>query len=233
MQSKPSCPKFTTRTATRAGAAALALLLAAGTSAQCDPASVYGSPNTATSGDLPLGVGTGDFNNDGNLDVVTGDFFGNSVSVLLGNGDGSLNSGTVIPLTDTNTGFSAAAVQAEGADLNGDGWDDIVAGVQSGDLGNPGIAVLLNDGAGAFTAAPAFYAFSTQLRGLEILDVTGDGNLDIVYANRDDDTINIVPGNGDGTFGSEDFFDVIGGPVGVAIADFNGDGNLDLSLIHI
>ena len=212
-----------------AASATLALTLAAGAAAQCDPMTVYGAPNTATSGDLPLGVGTGDVNNDGNLDVVTGDFFGNSVSVLLGNGDGTLQAGVVIPLTDPNSGFSAAAVQAETADLNGDGWADIVACVQSGDLGNPGIAVLLNDGNGSFTSAPEFYAFSTQIRGLEILDFTGDGNLDVIYANRDDDTVNIVPGNGDGTFGLEDFIEVTGGPVGVAIADFNQDGNLDIA----
>ncbi len=222
-----SATKF--RNALCTSSATLALFAAAGAAAQCDPADSYGAANTNTSGDLPLGVGTGDFNNDGNLDVVTGDFFGNSVSVLLGNGDGSLQAGTVIPLTETSSGFSAAAVQAEGADLNGDGWDDIVAGVQSGDLGDPGIAVLLNDGAGAFTAEPEFYAFSTQIRGLEIIDMNGDGNLDVVYANRDDDTMNIVPGNGDGTFNTEAFFDVSGGPVGVAIADFDGDGNLDVA----
>ncbi|RNC82827.1 MAG: VCBS repeat-containing protein [Phycisphaera sp.] len=221
--------RYGTRYTACVASSVLSLAIAAGAAAQCDPADSYGVPNSGTSGDLPLGVGTGDVNNDGNLDVVTGDFFGNSVSILLGNGDGTLQAGVVVPLTDTVSGFSAAAVPVKTADLNGDGWADIVAGVQSPDLGNPGIAVLINDGTGAFTSPPEFYAFSTQIRGLEILDLTGDGNLDVVYANRDDDTINVVPGNGDGTFGSEAFFDVTGGPVGVAIADFNNDGNQDVA----
>jgi len=203
--------------------------LAGSASAQCSADSVYGAPLTATSGDLPLGVAAGDLNNDGVPDVVTANFFGGSVSVLLGNGDGSLQAGIDLPMLEPGAIETVGVVEAAIADLNGDGWNDIVAGVQSGDLGNPGIAVFLNNGAGAFPDLPEYYAFSTQIRGLEIVEMTGDAHLDVVYANRDDNTLNIVPGNGDGTFGAEFFEEFPGGPVGVAIADFDGDGELDIA----
>ena len=220
-----TCRKTTRNTA----CVIAALIAAASTNAQCGPTEVYGGPLTASTDDLPLGAATGDLNNDGNVDVVSANFFGNSVSILYGNGDGTFQAAIDIDTYDPNELETIGALQAGIADFNGDGWNDIAIGLQSGDLGNPGIGILLNDGAGNFSGFPTLYAFSTQLRGLEIADMTGDGNLDIIYANRDDDTINIVPGNGDGTFGAEFFIEFTGGPVGVAVADYDNDGILDVA----
>ena len=220
-----TCRKTTRNTA----CVIAALIAAAGTHAQCGPTEVYGGPLTASTDDLPLGAATGDLNNDGNIDVVSANFFGYSVSILYGNGDGTLQAAIDIDTYDPNELETIGALQVGIADFNGDGWNDIAIGLQSGDLGNPGIGILLNDGAGNFSGYPTRYAFSTQLRGLEIADMTGDGNLDIIYANRDDDTLNIVPGNGDGTFGAEFFIEFTGGPVGVAIADYDNDGILDVA----
>ncbi len=217
------------RSVSRAACAAAALLAAAGTSAQCDPGDVYGTPFTTSVDDLPMGVATGDLNNDGITDVVSANNFGYSASILIGNGDGTFQPRIDIDTYDPNELETIAALQVRIADFNNDGWNDIALGIQSGDLGNPGVGILLNDGAGNFSGFPTLYAFSTQLRGLEVADMTGDGELDIIYANRDDDTINIVPGNGDGTFQTELFFDFTGGPVGVALADFNNDGHLDVA----
>ncbi len=213
----------------RAAATAAMLMLAAGASAQCDAASVYGSPFSTEVGSLPMGVATGDLNNDGITDVVSANNFGYSASILIGNGDGTFQPRIDIDTYDPGELETIAALQVRIADFNGDGWNDIALGIQSGDLGNPGIGILLNDGAGNFSGYPTLYAFSTQLRGLEVADMTGDGELDLIYANRDDNTINIVPGNGDGTFQTEIFATFTGGPVGVAIADYNNDGHLDVA----
>ncbi|MFI4871641.1 MAG: FG-GAP repeat domain-containing protein [Phycisphaerales bacterium JB061] len=216
-------------TPARAAATAAMLMLAAGASAQCAATDVYDAPYSATTGDLPMGAATGDLNNDGFIDVVTANNFGHSASILYGNGDGTLQTAIDIDAVEPGSIETVGVLQAGIADFNGDGWNDIALGVQSPDLGNVGIGILLNDGAGGFSGPPTYYAYSTQLRGLEIADMTGDGELDIIYANRDDDTINIVPGNGDGTFDSEIFIDFTGGPVGVALADYNNDGHLDVA----
>src|SRR5690606_26177587 len=142
--------------------------LAAGASAQCDAASVYGSPFISQVGSLPNGVATGDLNNDGITDVVSANNFGYSASILIGNGDGTFQPRIDIDTYDPGEPESIAALQAGIADFNGDGWNDIALGIQSGDLGNPGIGILLNDGAGNFSGYPTLYAFSTQLRDLEI-----------------------------------------------------------------
>ena len=213
----------------RAATAAAMLMLAAGASAQCAATDVYAAPYSATTGDLPMGAATGDLNNDGFIDVVTANNFGHSASILYGNGDGTLQAAIDIDAVEPGSIETVGVLQAGIADFNGDGWNDIALGVQSPDLGNVGIGILINDGAGGFSGPPTYYAFSTQLRGLEIADMTGDGELDIIYANRDDDTLNIVPGFGDGTFDDEIFIDFPGGPVGVALADYNNDGHLDVA----
>ncbi len=189
---------------------------------------VYDAPYSATTGDLPMGAATGDLNNDGFIDVVTANNFGHSASILFGNGDGTLQTAIDIDAVEPGSIETVGVLRAGIADFNGDGWNDIALGVQSPDLGNVGIGILLNDGAGGFRARPPTTP-TPRLRGLEIADMTGDGELDIIYANRDDDTINIVPGNGDGTFDSEIFIDFTGGPVGVALADYNNDGHLDVA----
>ena len=59
-------------------------------------------------------------------------------------------------------------------------------------------------------------------------DVNGDGRLDILTANKGDNTISILLGNGDGTFQPQVVIPVGTRPGGVTVADVNGDGKPDL-----
>ena len=61
-------------------------------------------------------------------------------------------------------------------------------------------------------------------------DVNGDGKTDVITVNEGDDTVSVLLGNGDGTFGSAMSYPTDGVCEGLAVGDFNGDGNWTLPL---
>ena len=157
-------------------------------------------------------VAVGDFNGDGKLDfAVTAR---STLQIFLGNGDGTFQPPSIIPNVN---GLNIAA-----ADLNGDGKVDLVT---------DGICVLLGNGDGTFTKN---CTTSTSYAGPVILgDFNGDGKLDLAVnagaAFPSIGQIEILPGNGDGTFQSPivtgaNNYEVVAG-------DFNGDGKLDFASI--
>jgi hypothetical protein len=64
--------------------------------------------------------------------------------------------------------------------------------------------------------------------GVAVGDFNGDGHLDIVAANNNDNTVSVLLGTGLGSFQAQATFDVGSAPFGVAVGDFNGDGYLDI-----
>ena len=74
--------------------------------------------------------------------------------------------------------------------------------------------------------------------GVATGDFNNDGKADIVITNYETtaptagNTVTVVPGNGDGTFQTALNYTVGTNPIGVVVADFNGDGNLDLAVAN-
>jgi len=162
----------------------------------------------------PLSVAVGDFNGDGNLDVVVADK-GKEISVLLGNGDGSLqpafNYATVGP-------DDAASVAV--ADINGDGKADIVVACNSVDL-------FLGNGDGTFQAAQVV-AQAAGASQVAIGIFGSDAGPDIIFANGKG--VGVLLNHGGGTFGGWIETKTQTFSASFALGDFNGDGKTDVAV---
>ena len=144
-----------------------------------------------------------------------------SVSVLLGKGDGTFQTG----VTYGSGGITASSVAA--ADVNGDGKPDILVANWIGS-GNGVVGVLLGNGDGTFQTPVAYDAGGYITFSVAVADLNGDGKPDIAVANFTG-TVGVLLGNGDGTFQTAVTYSPGGsGPHSVAAADLNGDGHLDL-----
>ena len=168
-------------------------------------------------GTKPYSVAAADVNGDGIPDLVVANKFGNSVSVLLGNGNGTFQAQQTF-----STGANSDPVSVAVADVNGDGKPDLVVANSF----NSTVGVLLGNGNGTFAAQQTF-ATGASPYSVAVADVNGDGKPDLIVANVVGNTVGVLLGNGNGTFQSQQTFSA-GGAASVAVADVNGDGKPDL-----
>lgn len=165
-------------------------------------------------------VVAGDFNADGKVDLAVAQGNSNLVSVLLGKGDGSFQSGTPYVV-----GNGPARIIA--ADLTGSGATDLVSLNQ---LSNT-FSVLVGNGDGTFRPSIDFVAGNLPL-GLVAADFNGDGKADLAIANSQDQTLAVPLGHGDGTFAATRSYRADLASKAVAAGDLNGDGRSDLVVIN-
>jgi hypothetical protein len=177
------------------------------------------APVNYTTGTAPFAVTTADLRGIGVLDVVEVNNGSNTVSVLLGNGDGTFG-----PRTNYNVGNHPEAVSI--GDLNFDGIPDLI--VANYDSNN--VTVLFGKGDGTFTVRGTL-ATGVSPESVAAADFFAYGGLfDFVVANNDSNTVSVLLNNFDGqSFTRTDYF--LGGdayPVSVAVADLNFDGYPDI-----
>ncbi|MHB8483156.1 MAG: FG-GAP-like repeat-containing protein [Nitrospiria bacterium] len=170
-------------------------------------------------GSAPVAVLSRDFNGDGNLDLAIVNQGSNSVSIFLGLGNGDFISAPNSPIL---VGSNPVAVASN--DLNGDGRSDLVIA----NHGSGTLTVLMGTGGGIFTSARGSpVLLSGPPESVTLNDLNLDGNQDIVLTTTSGNVL-VLPGIGDGTFGSETAYPVGGHPSNVLIADFNDDLFSDL-----
>jgi hypothetical protein len=165
---------------------------------------------------------TGDFNGDGKPDVAVANNFSNDVSVLIGDGAGSLGAPATFAV-----GFRPDSIVT--GDFNGDGNLDLATGNGSNGFGFSTVSILLGDGKGSFSASTSYSLGNQSLtKSIATGDLNADGKLDIVTANQASGTVTILMGNGAGGFGSPTNITVGSSAYFVALSDLNGDGKLDI-----
>ena len=203
----------------------------------------FTAPKTLSvgAGDFPVAVVVDDFNHDGKQDLAVANFnldnltSGDTVSVLLGNGDGTFQAAI-------HYGVGKHPIAIAVGDFNNDGKQDLV----TANSGDNTVSVLLGDGNGTFQTAVNSSAGNSP-HSVASADFNGDGKLDLVVTNclvdpsqsvfdcsnqtRVDDTITVLQGNGDGSFGAPARFRAGVSPYTVVLGDLNGDGNIDLAVL--
>ncbi|MCD0166748.1 VCBS repeat-containing protein [Deinococcus sp. 12RED42] len=168
-------------------------------------------------GTAPSDLGTGDLNGDGQLDAFTSNAGSGDVSVLLGNGDGTLQ-----PATSVAVGAGPESIDR--ADLNGDGQLDLITANRTANT----VSVLLNS-SGTFSAQPAV-SVGAQPSDAVTADVNGDGRMDLLVAATGGNAVNVRLGAGNGTFSTAADIPVTA-PIRVASGDFNNDGREDVAAL--
>jgi hypothetical protein len=154
---------------------------------------------------------TADFNHDGKPDLISADG-----TVLLGKGDGTFITGTPLSVTGQNKNLISTA------DFNGDGKPDLVLASQASNI----FYVFLGNGDGTFKA-PIMTTVASPLIALIVGDVNGDGKPDVLGAPSVSGNLFTYLGKGDGTFSAGM---MSGAASSGTLADFNGDGKLDLAV---
>lgn len=191
------------------------------------PAQTYEAIDLAPTGGTAGGVMAivmNDVNGDGHLDILTSNSVHSdkgplgSVSVLLGNGDGTFQ-----PPVGYALGATAQAIAMN--DFNGDGQVDIAV---TSFYGN-NVSVLLGNEDGTFQEQQASPAGSAP-EAIAVADVNGNGVQDILVANNAG-AVSVLLGNGDATFQAPQTFDVQTSTlISIAAMDFNGDGYIDVAV---
>jgi len=166
-------------------------------------------------------IAVADFNGDGIPDLVVGNTAWGSVTILLGNGNGTFNQ-----VSAFSTGVMPGALAV--ADLNGDGIPDLAVG----DYAQYDLSVFLGKGDGTFTAAPVVQ-LPGAAQGVAAGDFNRDGRMDLAVAvgNPANSVVEVLLGNGDGTFTPSGSTQSVGYyPSAIVSADFDGDGIPDLAV---
>lgn len=181
----------------------------------------FSTPVYYNAGDNSSGIATGDFNNDNVADIAVSNTNSNNVSVFTGNGDG-----TFIAATNYTIGTTTYTTGIAVADLNGDGIDDIA----TSNFKTNDASVFISTGTSFATPVHYTVSHNNSPMSVALNDFNGDGKMDMCVALMNSDSVAVLTGAGNGTFGNLAKYAVGGGsmPLHMVTADMNADGIPDI-----
>ena len=171
-------------------------------------------------GQTPRGVAVADFNDDGALDVVTANYTDKTISVLINQGNGVL--GVAI---SSSTGAAEGPSNVAVANFNEDGFKDVLT---TSYFSNK-VSLLRGQGDGTFAPASVLSVSNNWLGGVAVGDLNHDGHQDFIVSEMNGSSVWVLLGLGDGNLASAVAYGVGGSPDKVVMADFNGDGHVDVA----
>lgn len=184
---------------------------------------IFGGADPIPAGTNPSGVASGDFDRDGDVDLAVTNLGTGTVSIFLGTAAPDAFTFRAGLCDDTGDDPRGLVV----CDINRDGLPDVVTANES----SQNLSVLTGNAAGSLNS-PLTIAVNdagAQPVAVGAGDFDHNGRIDLAVATNNA-RVTIFLGNGDGTFSSEATLNIAGGGTSrdVAIADFDGAGNLDL-----
>jgi outer membrane protein assembly factor BamB len=175
------------------------------------------SPPAFYGPDSSIELALGDFNRDGETDVVV-THFSDHVSILTGNGDGTFVFAASYGIVGPNSYFVATG------DFDNDADDDLAVTHASG-----GVSVLLNNGDGTFAAAVEYPGGIGGAVGVVAGDLDGDTDVDLAVSDGNSN-VSVLRNNGDATFAFSANYPVGDFPAGLSAGDLDGDADPDLAV---
>ena len=187
----------------------------------------FSANGTVSVGSYPSAIRLSQINSssDSNLDIVVSNRDSNSVSVLLGQGNGSFLTPTTVSIEDASATGPLPVGIAVG-DFNNDGFQDVA----TANSGQDYISYVLGNGDGTFNSLQTAWVGGKQY-GIESSDLNKNGRDDLITSIQKDGVNNIgvlLSRNQADIFPAYDSYYVSSKPGQIQLADYNGNGYIDI-----
>jgi hypothetical protein len=176
----------------------------------------FGSGSEVTVGSNPYIVLTADIDGDGDLDLLTPNFTGNSVSIRFNSGSGVFSGTTNVTVGSQPRGLAVS-------DIDGDGDLDITTSNYNANTAS----VRFNDGSGNFSGSTEV-TVGIRPQSIASSDLDGDGDLDMLVSNESTNSVSIRFNSGSGVFSGGSEVSVGAFPFSLTTGDVDNDGDIDL-----